>query len=65
MTAFARGPLRAAVCLAALTCAFAFAPAQADPDPDKSVDRIPTASPIKHRSTAESRPCDSPSCRPR
>src|SRR5579871_5574781 len=48
MTAIARGPRRAAVCLAALTCAFAFAPAQADPDPDKSVDRIPTASPIKH-----------------
>src|SRR5215471_16377345 len=48
MTGFARRPRRAAACVAALTCAFAFAPAQADPDPDRSVDRIPTASPIKH-----------------
>src|SRR5262249_53696538 len=40
---------RTAASLAALTCAFAcMAPAQAGQDPDKNVDRIPTASPIKH-----------------
>ena len=49
MTGSARRPRRAAVCLAALTGAFAaLAPAHAGPDPDRSVDRIPTASPIKH-----------------
>jgi phospholipase C len=48
MTWFARRPHRTAACVAALSCAFAFAPAQADPDPDRGVDRIPTASPIKH-----------------
>jgi len=48
MTGSARRPRRAAACITALTCAFACAaPAQAQ-DPDRSVDRIPTASPIKH-----------------
>jgi phospholipase C len=48
MTGSARRPRRTAASLAALTCALALAPAQAGQDPDKSVDRIPSASPIKH-----------------
>jgi phospholipase C len=49
MTGLARRPRRTAVSLAALTCALAcVAPAHAGPDPDRSVDRIPTATPIKH-----------------
>src|ERR1700738_3681265 len=49
MTRIARRPRRAAACLAGLTCAFVGgAPAHAEADADKGVDRIPTASPIKH-----------------
>jgi phospholipase C len=48
MTGSARRPRGTAASLAALTCALALAPAHAGPDPDRSVDRIPTASPIKH-----------------
>jgi phospholipase C len=49
MTGIARRPRRAAACLTALTGAFAaLAPAHAGPDADRNVDRIPTASPIKH-----------------
>jgi len=49
MTGSAKRPRRSAACLAALTSAFAcVTAAQAGPDPDRSVDRIPTASPIKH-----------------
>jgi phospholipase C len=50
MAITARRPRRAANCLAVLaSSAFACViSSQAGADPDKSVDRIPTASPIKH-----------------